>query len=472
MMRAMALTRRQFLWGSGAVTLGFLGLRTLVEARSAPRAAGYGGLVADPDRLLDLPPNFSYRILSRTGEKMDDGFLVPGGHDGMAAFPGPDGRTVLVRNHELLPQNPRVGPFGRDNELLRNLDPAFLYDAGRGKMPGLGGTTTLVYNTRERRLERHFLSLAGTWRNCAGGTTPWGSWVTCEESVQRAADPFEKDHGFNFEVPARPGIGLAEPVPLKAMGRFNHEAVAVDPASGVVYETEDRGAGRPRLPHERGPGLFYRFLPEKPGELARGGRLQALALKDLPGANTTNWGLFGATLPRGQPLDVGWIDLENVESPDDSLRHQGAAKGAAVFTRGEGLWAGRDGLYFCCTDGGRRRKGQVWRYVPSPEEGRPGEASRPGRLELFLEPNYPTLLENGDNIAVAPWGDLVLCEDGPGGNFVVGVTPAGLLYPIARNALNFHEFCGACFSPDGSTLFVNIQTPGLTLAVTGPWPRV
>ena len=112
---------------------------------------------------------------------------------------------------------------------------------GSGELPCLGGTTTLVYDTRTQTLEKHFLSLIGTIRNCAGGLTPWNTWITCEETMQKAEGTYDADHGYNFEVPASADIGLADPIPLKAMGRFNHEAVAVDPKTGIVYETEDRG---------------------------------------------------------------------------------------------------------------------------------------------------------------------------------------------------------------------------------------
>ena len=481
----MDLTRRHFLKASAAVGAAFLGLKHLAGCSGpAMLADPLPEFVRDPDNLLHLPKGFSYRVFSRMGEKMDDGFLVPGAHDGMAAFPGPDGRTILVRNHELLPADVRMGPFGPKQQLLKNVPRERMFDHGKAKAPGLGGTTTLVYDTKGQMLEKHFLSLAGTWRNCAGGMTPWGSWVTCEESVQKTKGDWEQDHGWCFEVPAS-ATALVAPVPLKAMGRFNHEAIAVDPKSGAVYLTEDRGDKRDMLAEERlpgvkyqppkpedlGAGLLYRFLPAVPGELARGGRLQALRIKDKPGCFTGNWAGSGR-IGVGEPLEVEWMDLEEVESPKEDLRHRGRAAGAAAFQRGEGIWYGNQAVYFCCTDGGPEKKGQVWRYVPSPEEGRPAEARQPGRLELFIEPNDRTVLENCDNLAVAPWGDLILCEDGPLGNFLLGATREGRLYRIAQVGFSKTELCGCCVSPDGSTLFVNIQRPGMTVAITGPLAKL
>ena len=458
----MQSSRRSFLKASGACTMGFLGLRSLTDngfSTPGPRPnapAGYGELQPDPEGVIELPAGFTYRILSRVGQMMDDGYKVPGLHDGMAAFPGPSGTTILVRNHELSLDHHSIGAFGPLNELIREKDRAKLYDAGR-RRPCLGGTSTLVYNTREMRLEKHFLSLGGTVRNCAGGPTPWGSWITCEETVQKEEGLYSRDHGYNFEVPATSRVGLTPAVPLKAMGRFVHEAIAVDPNSGIVYETEDRG-----------DGLLYRFIPDKPGNLAAGGRLQVLRVKDRPSLDTRNWNAR-QVLP-GHAFEVEWVEMDEVESPNDDLRYRGFEDGgAARFARGEGMWWDKGWVYFVCTNGGLNKKGQVWRYAPSSEEGKPGENSRPGKLELFIEPNDGNLVENADNLTVAPWGDLVLCEDGPEEQFVVGVTPQGNLYKLGRNVFNDSEFAGSTFSPDGSTLFVNIQNPGITLAITGPW---
>lgn len=457
----MTVSRRRFLHAA-AISAGLAGLRSVLgpaQAFALPRAGRFGPLLPDPREILSLPEGFSYSIISKAGETMDDGFLVPAAHDGMATFPGPDGRTVLVRNHEVDWGTPGDrGAFGPGNALLNRLDPTRLYDPGDGDRVALGGTTTLLFDTRSQRLVGHRLSLAGTIRNCAGGPTPWGTWITCEETEARAGGGRLRDHGYVFEVPGVWGAPMADPIPLRAMGRFNHEAVAVDAASGVVYLTEDDGEG-----------LLYRFVPAVPGELRQGGRLQAMALRDRPSADTRNWG--AGTFGVGQSAAVSWIDLEEVEAPRSDLRHRGFDAGAARFARGEGMWAGEDGIYFACTNGGSARKGQIWRYVPSPVEASHGEGRHPGVLELFIEPNDSTLVENADNLTVSPWGDLVVCEDGTGDDYLVGVTPEGELYPLGHNLTGDGEFAGACFSPDGSTFFVNMQRQGWTLAITGPWER-
>lgn len=457
-----AFSRRHFLFEAAAVSAGFAGLYAFMRRRervpdlTAHQAHGFGPLLDDPERLLDLPEGFSYAVISRAGETMDDGLLVPGRHDGMAAFAHFSGKTVLIRNHEVEHDDPKRGPFGRRYERLSRVAVERMYDPGSGRPPP-GGTTTLVFDTRTGRLERHFLSLAGTVRNCAGGPTPWGSWLSCEETVVRAGDGLEKDHGYVFEVPADVDAGLVRAVPLRAMGRFYHEAVAVDPLSGVVYMTEDLA-----------DGLIYRFLPNRRGQLLEGGQLQALVVRGQPSLDTRNWEDPRA-IPQGARFQAAWIDLENVEAPEDDLRYRGFDAGAARFARGEGMWYGRGAVYFACTNGGYARAGQIWKYTPSRFEGQPQEADEPGVLELFLEPNERGLIENCDNLTVAPWGDLIVCEDGEPAQHVVGITPGGKFYRIARNVRNGSEFAGATFSPDGSTLFVNLHDPGLTLAIRGPW---
>ena len=461
MPRKTRLTRRDYLKATGVFAAGVIGLNQFDHgafARAGSDGIGYGPLEPDPDGILDLPAGFKYTAFSRTGDWMDDGLKVPGAHDGMAAFPGPNGMAILVRNHELQPEDFESSCHLLDKKLTRTIPRNYVYDRGRNRRPAVGGTTTLVYDVGQQKLKKHFLSLTGTTRNCAGGPTPWNTWLTCEETVARAGDLIEQDHGYVFEVPAKAKIGLASPIPYKAMGRFNHEAVAVDARTGIVYLTEDCK-----------DGLFYRFLPNKPGKLEVGGRLQALRIKGQPAASTRNWS-GEPLLPVRQSVDVEWVDMENVESPDDDLRYQGAqGKDAAIFTRGEGIWYERGIVYFACTDGGTKKQGQIFRYRPSEQEGNSGEESQPGQLEIFSEPNNSKLLQSADNLTVAPWGDLIVCEDGSGSDYLVGITPHGQLYRFAGNVMNDSELAGSVFSPDGSTLFVNIQDPGITLAITGPW---
>ena len=455
------LDRRAFIQAASVVSVGFLGLRHAI-ARSVPGdpilpVGPFGPLVSDPTGIFDLPEGFSFRVISRVGDRMSDGLLVPGSPDGMAAFPGPDGLTLLVRNHECDTTAKQLSPLGRDYEHIGKVDLASFFDAGHGKTPAHGGTSTIVFDTTTGRVRAEFLSLGGTVRNCAGGPTPWGSWLTCEESVQRKGKDHEQDHGWVFEVPATAEPRLHKAVPLHDMGRFNHEAVAIDPGTGIVYLTEDRG-----------DGLLYRFLPNTPGRLVEGGRLQMLAIIDRPSLDTRNHDK--TTIEIGTRLPVRWMDCEDVRSPDDSLRRRGAEAGAAVFARGEGIAWSADGIYIVCTNGGRATRGQVWRYHPGEAEGTAEESG--SALELFIEPNDASVIDMPDNCVVAPWGDLILCEDGPGpDSFLLGVTRDGTVYKIGRNAIGAGELAGATFSPDGTTLFVNIQHDGLTLAITGPWPR-
>ena len=407
-----------------------------------------GALVTDPAGLLDLPRGYSYRVISRFGDRMDDGHIVGDRADGMGCFALGGGRVALVRNHELQARHHDSGPFG-----ARSVTTSYDRSSDGRALPG--GTSTLIYDLRQQRVEAQYQSLAGTIRNCSGGVTPWGSWLTCEEDVTHAGSGVARDHGWVFEVPAA-ARGLVDPVPLTALGRFNHEAAAVDPATGIVYLTEDRD-----------DSLFYRFLPSSPGRLAAGGRLQALALDDI--ADTRNWA--GTTMRRGAVQTVRWIDLAGIDSANDDLRKRGAAAGAARFARGEGVHFGHGEFYFCCTSGGAAKLGQVFRYRPSRAEGKPGERDAPGRLELFVESDDPALFNFGDNLTVAPNGHLVVCEDQYTevvDNHLRGVTPEGAIYTLARCRVQT-ELAGACFAPDGSTMFVNLYSPAMTLAISGPW---
>lgn len=468
----MFTSRRQLIRASAA-TLAFSGFSRFATAQEArpdaetyhSEVAGYGPLRRDPAGVFDLPEGFSYTVVSRAGDPMSDGLITPGKMDGMGCFALDNDRVALVRNHEINPRNLEITAFGPGRALGGKIAADRIYDRSLNGLPLGGGTTTLVYDLRRKRLDRDHLSLAGTSINCAGGVTPWGSWLSCEETTQGPSEDNQKDHGWVFEVPSR-AKGLADPTPIKAMGRFRHEAAAIDPRTGVVYMTEDVGDGR---------GLFYRYLPNDRTRLLAGGKLQALALPEGDGGDPRNWGT--AYWAPGDSRAVRWIDLDGVENPDEDLRLRGHAKGAAWFARGEGIFYGQGEIYFTCTSGGPAKGGQIMRYVPSSREGQADEAAAPGRLELFVQPTDPTVMRMADNIAIAPWGHIFACEDKVGGiNFLRAVTPQGKIYTVGRNAAPSGgdmaanaELAGICFSPDGTTMFINIYWPGVTLAVTGPW---
>ncbi|PTQ12134.1 phosphatase [Sphingomonas oleivorans] len=453
------LDRRHFTLGLTSAAFAGLALNACAPARlggARSRMRAYGALEPDPAGLLDLPRGFSYRVISRLGDRMDDGFAVPDHADGMGCFALDGRRVALVRNHELAARHIATGPIRPAGPERPETLAAYDHVASGDILPG--GTTTLIYDLAAGRVEAQYLSLVGTIRNCAGGTTPWGSWLSCEEDVSRAGAAVRRDHGWIFEVPVN-RRGLADPLPLKAMGRFNHEAAAVDPRTGIVYLTEDRD-----------DSLLYRFLPDAKGRLARGGRLQALAMRDVRhGRDSRNWA--GDAMPVGGWQAVRWVDLDGTDSPDDDLRLRGHAKGAMRFARGEGIHYGDGALYFCCTSGGAAKLGQIMRYRPSRFEGQPAERDAPGALQLFVESTDPKMFNFGDNLTVAPNGHLIVCEDqytDTVENHLRGVTPDGRLYTLGRLNLQT-ELAGACFSPDGSTLFVNIYAPAKTLAITGPW---
>ena len=474
----MTLSRRHLI-GAAATGAALLGLSRYADAAAAAgdgyvnEVHGYGPLKPDPDKLFDLPEGFSYTVVQRAGDPMSDGLVVPRNMDGMGCFPLGGDRVALVRNHELSPRHMDFGAFGEGHKLAGKIDAKLAYDRNQNGKVLPGGTTTLIYDVRGKRVEESYLSLAGSSTNCSGGITPWSSWLTCEEIV-RSPGPnidthaLEKSHGWVFEVPAAKK-GLAAPTPIMGMGRFKHEAVAIDPRTGIAYLTEDESDGK---------GLFYRFLPVDRRSPHKGGRLQALGFRDSAGkggGDSRNWD--GVDWTAGQWRDAVWVDLDGVDNPHDDLRKRGHAKGAAWFARGEGIVFGEGEFYFTCTTGGPNQLGQILRYRPSRFEGDPREAGEPGRLQLFVQPTDPQVMKMCDNLVVSPSGHLIVCEDKgvqDGGDYLRGVTPDGKIYalgrlPLEAGAASTTELAGVCFSPDGATLFVNSYWPGVTLAITGPW---
>ena len=452
----MNISRKEFIKKVSILTLGISSFaRLIASATKVINDQIYLKLIVDPKGVLNLPKNFSYSIISRLNDKMDDGLNVPNKADGMGCFKGRGDSIILVRNHEIghfpITQNifDKDNPYGKEfSKYIKNNNNKF-YDIKNNSTECFGGTTTIVYNTKSKKVINQYLSLSGTLVNCSGGQTPWNTWISCEETVKRSSGKISKNHGYNFEVNPL-GNDLNAPVPLKSMGRFRHEAVAFDLTNGHVYQTEDRE-----------DSLLYRFIPNIRGDLKKGGKLQGLSLIKFRGPDCSNW--IRDTFKVGQLHQVRWIDLDNVESPKDDLRIRGRRKGCAIFARGEGMWSDNDYIYFTSTSGGKERLGQIWRYKYNPTNNSEGE------LELFYESKNKDILKSPDNITISPSGDLIISEDGKDHDRLVGIKPNGKTYLLAENIFNKSEFAGAVFSPDGKILFVNIYDPTMTIAIKGPW---
>jgi secreted PhoX family phosphatase len=453
----VALSRRDVLVRS-AIGGGVLAVGNLSSLFSAGPsfAAGLGdGLGApnpDPAGVLDLPKGFSYTIVSRAGDPLPGGGITPGRHDGSAAFRGPRLGTRLVQNHEISASDPAP----------TDAAPELTYDPMQK-----GGTTTLTLDWRNRRVDE-YVSLAGTSSNCAGGKTPWGTWLSCEETELRTGATATMDHGFVFEVdPGDPSHNV-NPTPLTALGRFAHEAVCVDPKRGDLYLTEDAS----------GPnGLVYRFEPkdrhQEYGSLRNGGTLTAMkCTKD--GNHVPDLSVFSEP---GTRLQVSWVPVPDSQAATTSVRKQFADTDVTRSRKFEGAWwgdttpLGRSGpaAHLVCSfarlsDGSKaEHDGQVWSYDPS---------SRTLTLEVHFPLNTDTASDNPDgpdHITVTHYGGLFLAEDGAGVQHLLAVDRRGVTRVFARNRLSESEFTGVNFAPDAQTLFANIQDQGLCFAITGPF---
>ena len=495
----MDLQRRTALKGgaaavAGAITGGpFAGLLA-APAGAAPQAP-HRRLRAIPDERdgmvrLHLPEGFKYRSFHDTEFTvvLDDGTNLPGRHDGMGAFPGPDGNIILVRNHEVT-NSVTATAFG----------PGTPYDAKAG-----AGTTTIEV-TRFGEVVNSFTSLNGTMFNCSGGVMPWGSWITCEETINgpdvgpdftgTPNTQLLQKHGYIFEVPAD---GQSDRQPITSAGRFPHEAVAFDPVDGILYLTED---------NFEFPSGFYRYIPKnnpmETGFLDNEGRLQMLAVTGHPNAH------LEARQPRRATYGVRWVDIEDPDptmpvgtTNDQALvkvGDQGRVQGAALFSRLEGQVYDNNVVYFTSTQGGAdaeqdwgapdddddnnsgfgKGNGQVWAYHTRSHTLQVLFQAPVDDAEANLRFDFP------DNITTSKDGTLVVCEDSSIDNYIRGLNRGGQLWDIALNRLRSQissppgaprfgdEFAGSTFSPDGHTLFVNIQASrGLTFAIWGPWKRI
>ena len=437
------------LFGAGAASA------HAADGAGAGRAAvGYGPLVDDPAGLLSLPAGFAYTIVAETGvTKLESGEPTPSDLDGTAAFVRHGGNgSVLVVNHEVSGSEPYPVPR----------IPGFVYD------PAVGGGTTNIEVDKDGNRIREYVSLAGTLNNCAGGTSPWGTWLTCEESERARGET--KPHGYVFEVDPYDQDANRDPQPIKALGRYAHEALVVDPDTGTIYLTED--AGNPN-------GLLYRWTPPQAAlPLGKGvltslsadaGELQALNASTLRGAHVPD---LSIAIEPGTTYRVEWVTVPDRDAGSVSTRKQFTNAQVTRSRKLEGMWWGDGGAYFVCsfarfTDGSAaQHDGQIWFLDPLAQT-----------IELRLHFAYTPLDQDGDpdgpdNITVSAYGGVIMAEDGEGKSHLVGATPSGQPFFFARNDHpDDSEFAGPTFSQDKKILFANIQSPGYVLAIQGPFTR-
>ena len=494
--KELSPSRRNLLKGlAGASALPFVGAFAAMQAQQAMAASGSTALVDSPYGpiapvadlttglpLLQLPAGFSYKSFGWRGDLMTDGHACPGGHDGMGVVVsrkvGRSTELVLVRNHE-------IGGTGAGNFI----NAIGVYDGGNvsnssGNKFG-GGTTNLLF--RDGHWVSMTPSLGGTQTNCAGGITPWGTWLTCEEVGSDAVSASGRKHGYVFEVTADPARTTGQPI--VGMGRFAHEAAAVDPATGFVYQTEDAG----------GKSGFYRYVPDirtgAPGSLARGGILQMARVRGIQNANL-------AVASVNAAYELEWVPIANPDADRGTATGpsgvtitnaagpflQGWLQGAARMNRGEGIWYAQGKMYVMDTSGGAVQRGAIWELDLATQV-----------LKCIYSSPSPLVGNMGDNLTVSPRNAILICEDASTaatdmygfGQRLMGLTGAGDAYIFAKNNINLteaqlqgagklaslagdrrgNEFAGACFDPTGRYLFVNIQTPGVTFAISGPWAK-
>ena len=406
---------------TGVAAAGLLALGpSFWEALARPAKRGrspYGKLGAPDANGLRLPEGFTSRVVARAGQLVENTtypwHTFP---DGGATYRTRDGGWILVSNSEIptpvdLPFDPPIGGIGD------------------------GGASAIRFRA-DGEIVSAYRILSGTSSNCAGGPTPWGTWLSCEEI----------DAGLVWECDP---TGREDAIARPAMGAFKHEAACIDRRTGFAYLSEDEG-----------DGCFYRFKPKREGNLSEG-VLQVAKV--------------------GRRGFVDWVKVPDPSGGAGPLREQ--VPGATRFDRGEGIWFDSGTVYLATTGDSR-----IWAYN-----------ARRGRIRVLYDPtrlkNPP--LTDVDNITVAKKsGDLYVCEDNGGDDpfDIAIITPQvprpGDRRPRAPRVARFlkltgpqhgdasteaaSEVAGVCFNPKGDRLYFSSQrafVSGVTYEVSGPFRR-
>lgn len=478
----MSVSRRTFLTASA--TAGLVAASG-VDAFAAPQRAAASlanelPVLADGGKLA-LPQGFSAKRVGTIGAEAlfdtRDGKAVgttPSNLDGTGAFQWRD-RIRLVRNHECRATASAPVPLVEGT----------VYDRAGGAP--MGGNT-VVETDKDGNFIQQWVGLSGTIRNCAGGETPWGSWLACEEDTTKAGTTVftdsdgkeyvtEKDHGYVFEV--FPDVVANQiPEPIKAWGRAVWEGAAIGPQRKDAYLTEDTGGG-----------LFYRWTAPhgtviKPG-IARqfaedDGVLQAAQLVKN-GTPLVHYGeLTAADLNKAYP--VKWVDGgADRQAQTTDLRKQ--YPGATVHPKIEGCWTDGKGLWFTLSYTNSSQAaafgidedwGMVMYYSYKDQtltlkeywakDNALGAVVRGDATEAIKQFHGP------DNITVSPWGGVLIAEDGDNPCSLVAFSEGTGSRELARDLADRGEWAGPCFSKTGNLLFASVQSD-CTYAITGPLAR-
>jgi secreted PhoX family phosphatase len=389
-------TRRQFLRKS------FAGMGWLVAGNVLSQCSGNGsgattsnianlGPLGDPDdHGLRLPEGFTSRIIGRSGMPVGgSSYIWHNAPDGGAVFVTPDGGWIYVSNSETA--------------------------------AGLGGGASAVRFSASGEIVDAYRILSDTNLNCAGGATPWGTWLSCEETPR----------GRVWECDP---LGSGDAVVRPAMGVFAHEAVAIDEANRHAYLTEDVGDGR-----------FYRFVYDTPGDLSAG----ELQVAEIMG-----------TGPEGS---IEWRKLSDPGAEDDDTRLQ--VPSSTAFNGGEGIWF-HEGVIYFSTKGDNR----IWAYETATS-----------MLTILYDATTSSMpiLTGVDNLTVSPAGDVLVAED-DGDMQIVAISAEGSLVPVVQvTGQEGSEITGPAFDPSLQRLYFSSQRgtnggdilgmSGITYEVTGPF---